>query len=32
MRFASASAGIKISTNQPPSQEEVQRFVEEYYQ
>lgn len=32
MQFASASAGIKISTNQPPTQEDVQRFIEQYYQ
>jgi sugar/nucleoside kinase (ribokinase family) len=31
MRFASASAGIKISTNTPPTPVEVQRFVEQYY-
>jgi sugar/nucleoside kinase (ribokinase family) len=31
MQFASASAGIKISTNNPPAPVEVQRFVEQYY-
>lgn len=32
MQFASASAGIKISTNLPPTQEDVQHYVEQYYQ
>lgn len=32
MQFASASAGIKISTNQAPNQKEVQRFIDRYYQ
>jgi sugar/nucleoside kinase (ribokinase family) len=31
MRFASASAGIKISTNSPPTLRGVQSFVKKYY-
>lgn len=31
MQFASASAGIKISINTPPTPVEVQRFIEQYY-